>query len=106
MKIQGVSKKFPLVMANRFLLRLRGNMGKKKIETVLFFPNCRSIHTFFMRTKIDVVMINKQYEVQAVFPKLKTYRILFPRQGVWAVIEFPNQENPYQKGDIVQIEKE
>ena len=46
------------VVADRFGLRLRGLSGLDEDELVpLLIPRCRSIHTFGMRTPIDVVWL-------------------------------------------------
>ena len=46
------------MVAERFGLRLRGLAGLKEAELVpLLFPACRSLHTFGMRTAIDVVWL-------------------------------------------------
>jgi uncharacterized membrane protein (UPF0127 family) len=52
------SVSFEAVTAERFRLRLRGLAGLEEPELVpLLFPRCRSLHTFGMRTPIDVVWL-------------------------------------------------
>ena len=47
------------VVAERFGLRLRGLAGLAPGDVVpLLFPRCRSLHTFGMRTEIDVVWLD------------------------------------------------
>ncbi|MGB4613397.1 MAG: DUF192 domain-containing protein [Erysipelotrichaceae bacterium] len=55
----------PIYLANNFYSRLIGLMGKDKIgdEEGMFFRNVNRIHTFFMKFDIDVVYLNKEYEV-------------------------------------------
>ncbi len=106
MKIQGKSRDFEVVICRHFWPRLKGNMGKKVIENVLLFPHCNSIHTFFMRTKIDVVMISSQGEVLHTFSQVPAYRILWPRKKVKATLEFPSGENSFQVGDYLSNQKE
>ena len=50
---------FEAVVAERFLLRLRGLSGLGRGDVVpLLFPRCRSLHTFGMRAAIDVVWLD------------------------------------------------
>ncbi len=102
MKIQGKTKVLEAIECRSFLSRFKGNMGKKKIDSVLIFPRCNSIHTFFMRTNIDVVMLSKEKKVLYLFPSLSPWHILLPKKGAVTTLEFPEKENPYQLGDIVK----
>jgi uncharacterized membrane protein (UPF0127 family) len=53
------SASLEVVVAEGFLLRLRGLAGLGESHVVpLLFPRCRSLHTFGMRTPIDVVWID------------------------------------------------
>lgn len=63
MKLVIDNKIIEVVVANRFLLRLLGLMGKKEINFGIYFPNCNSIHTFFMRENIDVLGLNEKNEI-------------------------------------------
>lgn len=105
MKIQGKTKNFEIVNCNNFKKRFLGNMGKQKIEEVLLFPNCNSIHTFFMRTKIDVVMLSKENIVLFIYPSLSKWKIIFPKKKVYSTLEFPMGENIYQIGDKVEYKQ-
>ena len=49
---------FEVVLAERFALRLRGLAGLDADEILpLLFPRCRSLHTFGMRSQIDIVWL-------------------------------------------------
>ena len=50
------NKEIELINCKSFYTRLMGNMFKKNISKALLFEKCNSIHTFFMREKIDVIM--------------------------------------------------
>lgn len=43
--------------------RFMGLMFKKKIKYAIWFPYTNSIHTFFMKTNIDVVGFNREYVI-------------------------------------------
>ena len=51
--------KINIIEAKTFKQRLLGLMFKKNIDYALLFKRCNSIHTFFMKEKIDVVMTDK-----------------------------------------------
>lgn len=71
------------------LARFLGLMGRKEIpkEEAMVFPNCNSIHTFFMRFPIDVVMVGKDGIVVEVIESMKPWRLLLPRWQAKHVIE-------------------
>jgi uncharacterized protein len=76
-------------VANTFFSRFLGLMGRKEIpaDEAILFPNCNSIHTFFMRFPIDVVFVKKNGEVSEVVESLASWRMLLPRRGVAHIIE-------------------
>ncbi len=53
--------------ATRFTKRLRGWMFKDvgDIDAPLLFPNCKAVHTFYMRFPIQVVFLDDKYQVVA-----------------------------------------
>lgn len=82
---------FPVcLIANDFISRLVGLMGQKKLEDsfALFFPVCNSIHTFFMKMPIDVIFLNSQYEIVAIYHSLPPWRLILPKRNYKHVLEF------------------
>lgn len=69
--------------------RFLGLMGKKGIpaDEAMVFPRCNSIHTFFMRFPIDVVMVAADGKVVEVIEGMKAWRLLLPRWDAKHVIE-------------------
>lgn len=55
----------------------------------LFFPRCRSIHTFFMRLPIDVVFLDDQSRIVAIHPGVKPWRMIFGPRTASATLELP-----------------
>ena len=56
--VRSETASFEAVMAEGFVLRLRGLAGLDRADIVpLLFPRCRSLHTFWMRAPIDVVWL-------------------------------------------------
>lgn len=104
MKLLINNKKINIKYANHFFLRLIGLMGKKNINYGIIFPNCNSIHTFFMKDEIDVLMLNKNYQVKYLFKNLKKNKIIY-KKGIKYVIELPkNSLQNIQINDYIKIE--
>ena len=86
--------------ADWFWPRFIGFMGKKNIKTGLLFPRCNSIHTFFMKEKIDVVAINNQNEIIMIARNLDKNKILNikNKKKNTSILELPNNTS---KGLII-----
>lgn len=82
--------KIKVYEAKTFKQRLFGLMFKKNINYCLLFKKCNSIHTFFMKEKIDVVMTDKNNKVLYIKKNMKKNRIILPKKGVYNTYEFPN----------------
>ena len=52
-------KEIVLYECKSFFSRLKGFMFTKNIDKALLFDRCNSIHTFFMKENIDVIMCDK-----------------------------------------------
>ena len=68
-------------VADRFIPRLRGLIGKNRFESgeALLFPRCNSIHMWMMKIPIDVVFLKKRtdaWEVLSLHPHLKPWKLL------------------------------
>ena len=76
-------------VADSFFPRLLGLMGRKTIanDEALIFPRCNSIHTFFMRFAIDVVMVDAKGEVVEVAQAMLPWRMQLPRWRAKHVVE-------------------
>lgn len=82
--------KIKVYEAKTFKQRFFGLMFKKNINYCLLFKKCNSIHTFFMKEKIDVVMTDKNNKVLYIKKNMKKNRIILPKKGVYNTYEFPN----------------
>jgi uncharacterized membrane protein (UPF0127 family) len=70
-------------VAERFFDRLVGLMGRDRLEPGegLLFPECRSVHMWFMRIPIDIVFLARgeadgDREVVAVFEQVRPWKLL------------------------------
>ncbi len=82
-------KKYALEDCCSFNSRFMGLMFVKDFDYCLRFLNCRSIHTFFMKTKIDVIMTDKDNNVLFIFRNLSPWKVILPKKGVYTTYEFP-----------------
>jgi len=92
-----------VIEAKCFKDRLFGLIGKKNIDYCLLFKRCNSIHTFFMKEAIDVVMTDKDNKIIYIKKNMKKNRIILPKKGVYQTYEFPNNYiKNLKKGDILK----
>lgn len=100
-------KKIEIIDCLSFSSRLMGFMFQKdKIITGKRFPKCNSIHTFFMKQKIDVIMTDKNNKIVKIFRNLKSNRIIFPQKNVYYTYELPLEVSTvYKVNDILEIKE-
>ena len=64
-------------------------MFKKKIDKALMFERCNSIHTFFMKSNIDVIMCDKENNIIYYYNNLGRNKVILPKKNVDKIIELP-----------------
>ena len=88
-----IKHRFPslirLDIANTFWKRALGLMGKHQLErgTGLLIPNCRSIHTGFMRFPLDVIFLDENNRVAKVVRNVKPWRMVWGGWKACSVLE-------------------
>lgn len=89
-------------VADRFLLRGLGLMGRKKIPraygTGLFFPNCGSLHGFFMRFELEVWFLDEDGQPIGGPRRLKPWRIVTAPRTARHCMEISQGTVPITKG--------
>ena len=90
--IQGAPQGAPflkMMVADTFFLRLRGLMFCKMLPsaTGLLLAPCNSVHMCFMRFAIDVVYLDKEYNIIKIVKDLKPWVGLSMCPKAWAVLE-------------------
>jgi len=78
-----------LDIAKNFYLKFKGLMGKKNISRGLYFPNCNSIHMFFMKESIDVLYLNNKGIIISMDKGLKPWSVGKIRFAGKSLIELP-----------------
>ncbi|MBA3300528.1 MAG: DUF192 domain-containing protein [Thermoleophilaceae bacterium] len=71
----------------RGIRRLSG-LAFRRAPGPLFIPRCASVHTFGMRVSLDLVWIDRDWEVVRVDRGVPPRRLRTCR-GAWAVLELP-----------------
>ncbi len=94
----------PIIICNDFFKRLKGFMFNKKIDKILCFPKCNSIHTFFMFKNIDIVMTDKNNKVLYTFYNFKPWKIILPKKDVYYTYELPINTIRIDKGEYLKEE--
>lgn len=90
MKLYYENKDIELINCKSFFSRFKGFMFTKNINRALLFDRCDSIHTFFMKEGIDVIMCDKDNNVLFYYNDLPKNKIIWPKKGVKKVFETPS----------------
>lgn len=95
-------------IADGFFKRIKGLLGRKIIENEygLFFPFCNFVHTFFMRTNIDIVMVDRNFKVIYIKQSVKPFNFAFCFRA-FHVFEFARgtvKKKEIKTGDLLKIE--
>ena len=103
MKLVYKNKEIELIDCKSFYSRLLGFMFKKNINNALLFNKCNSIHTFFMKENIDVIMCDKNNNILYYYKDLKKNKIILPKKNVYKVIETPSNYFDIKKNTKIKI---
>lgn len=98
-------KEIELYECKTFFSRLKGFMFTKKIERALLFNKCNSIHTFFMKANIDVIMCNNENKILYFYHNLGKAKVIWPKKGVTKVIELPVNYFNIKLGNYIDIKE-
>ena len=90
MKLIYKNKDIDLYECKDFFSRLKGFMFTKNIDKALLFDRCNSIHTFFMKENIDVIMCDKDSKILFFYNDLSRNKVILPKKGVTKVFETPS----------------
>jgi len=65
-----------VIKAAGFVKKLTGLIFRKLKENEIFLiDNCNGVHTLWMRRPIDIIFLNQNDEVVALFRNFRTFRI-------------------------------
>ncbi len=103
MKLIYKNKSIDLYECKSFFTRLKGFMFTTNINKSLLFNNCNSVHTFFMKQNIDIIMCNKENIVLYYYKNIKKNKIILPKKGVYKVYETPSNYFNIKINDRLEI---
>lgn len=101
MKLILKNKEIILKDCIKFRDKLLGFMFKRNINYALRFK-CKSIHTFFMKENIDIIITDKNNKVISIHNNFKQNRILINLKSYY-IYELPKNYNTYKTGDILKF---
>ena len=77
-----------VIYADTFIKKLKGLMFIKNFDYILKIK-CNGIHTFFMKTNIDVILTDKNKKVLYIYRNLKPNKVILPKKNVAFTYEMP-----------------
>ena len=82
-------KEIDVLIADTFITRFAGLMFRKKLSPAmgLYLAPCNSVHMCFMRFAIDVVYLDKEYNIIKVVNHLQPWIGFSICKKAWAVLE-------------------
>jgi hypothetical protein len=97
-----------IAVADTFLQRLVGLLGRRRLDADagLWIVPSSGVHTFGMLFAIDVIALDWQNRVYAVWPRLRPWRISGVSWKIHSVLELPAgsiQRGNIQPGDQMEI---
>jgi uncharacterized membrane protein (UPF0127 family) len=95
-----------LEIADGFWSRFKGLQLRKEfpVGAGLLLVPCSSVHTFFMRFAIDVILLDRTGRVLAVHRSIQPWRIVAPAAGAHATLEVPAGTATLAVGQVVRLE--
>ena len=99
MKVIINNKRINLIEANTFIKKLKGLMFQKNINYCLRLKT-NSIHTFFMKEPIDIIMTDKFNNILYIFRNINKNKIII-KPKVYYTYEFPNYFIPNNVDKII-----
>lgn len=100
-----------ICVADNFWTRFKGLMGKKDEEIKamkgLWIKPCSQIHTFFMKTPIDVVYLNKEFRIVHIDESVPKGKCCKNIKGANSVVEFPDgylSTIQIRENDILEVQ--
>ena len=94
-----------LELADRFWSRLVGLQFRSSLPAghgLLLVP-CSSLHTFFVRFAIDLVILDRRGEVVAVRKQVRPWRVVLPIRHAHAILEMPSGAAHVQPGQRLRL---
>lgn len=95
-------------IADNFLIRLIGLLKNKNSKNSnLYIPSCNSIHTFFMKFSIDVIMTDSKGKIVFLKENVKPFQIIScPKAKDTIELEIGSiKKFKIKKGDMIKLKE-
>lgn len=86
-------------LCTNFKSRLFGLSFRKELEP-LCFPNCRGVHTFFMKKNIDIIMTDNNHKVIKIYKNVGKNKIIYNIKSKY-VYELPVDKYKIKLNDTI-----
>ncbi len=107
--IEGVVVIPKLRELKHFAQRCIGFMGQcaSRHDMALYLPNCRAVHTCFMRFQLDLIFVDERHRVVRVVSRVVPWRCILGGGESRGVIEIPAERinlDPFMPGVRLEFE--
>ncbi len=98
-----------LELADSMWRRMKGLLGRTHlpVDQALWIPQCRSVHTFFMKFPIDLIFLDRDLVVRKTFKHVNPGRLIWPVWSASSVIELQAgflDKNPIRVGEKLHVD--
>lgn len=78
-----------VISARSFFMRAKGLLGRANLDanSAMWIQPCNNVHTFFMQFPIDVVFVDSNLVVRALYRDLQPWRVVPFVWGAHSAIE-------------------
>lgn len=106
MKLKYNNKDINLIECKSFYTRFKGFMLETNIDKALLFNKCNSVHTFFMKKNIDIIMCDKDNIIKYIYKDVHKNNIIWPKKNVTKVYELPVNYFDYKLNTKFEVKNE
>ncbi len=92
-----------LVLATQFFDRVKGFLVKQPCQCVLLITPCHSIHTFGMKTPLDVAFVNREGVVLASYRAVLPCHVLRCKKAYGVLERHANTQQWFSEGEEVGL---
>lgn len=103
MKIKNNKNEIEIKICKNIFNRFLGLMFKRNFNYGLCFPKCNSIHTFFMKEEIDIIMTDKNFKIIYIYKNLKPNKIILPKKNVYYTFEIPTNKFNFKINEKIKV---
>lgn len=101
MKLIIDNKKYNIEIYNNPFKKMLGFMFKKNINKIICLKRCNSIHTFFMKCNISVIMLDKNFNIVYIEKNMKKNKVLIKKDAYYTIELNTNLLKNYKKIKVI-----